>query len=136
MSHANARLTVHGRRLIVQRHRQGWAQAHIAAAMGVSRKCVHTWIARFEAEGDDGLVDRSSRPHHCRTRTSSDVEAAVLEHRRTTRQGRDGVAADLGLAPRTVSRILARHHVPHISALDPMTGEVIRASKVSTALEF
>ncbi|WP_082091989.1 IS481 family transposase [Demequina pelophila] len=135
MSHANARLTVHGRRLIVERHRQGWAQAHIAAAMGVSRKCVHTWIARFEAEGDDGLVDRSSRPHHCPTRVSSDVEAAVLEHRRATRQGRDGVAADLGLAPRTVSRILARHHMAHIAALDPITGEAIRASK-TTAVRY
>lgn len=135
MSHANARLTVHGRRLIIERHRQGWAQAHIAAAMGVSRKCVHTWIARFEAEGDDGLADRSSRPHHCPTRVGSDVEAAVLEHRHATRQGRDGVAADLGLAPRTVSRILARHHVPHIAALDPMTGEVIRASK-TTAVRY
>jgi hypothetical protein len=40
VSHGNARLTVHGRRLIVQRHQAGWPQAHIAAAMGVSRKCV------------------------------------------------------------------------------------------------
>ncbi|WP_082100180.1 IS481 family transposase [Demequina maris] len=132
MSHANARLTVHGRRLIVERHRQGWAQAHIAAAMGVSRKCVHTWIARFEADGDDGLADRSSRPHRCPTRVGSDVEVAVIAHRRATRQGRDGVAADLGMAPRTVSRILARHGLPHIAALDPMTGDLIRASKTTT----
>lgn len=40
MSHANARLTVRGRMLIVQRRQQGWKQAHIAAAMGFSRKCV------------------------------------------------------------------------------------------------
>ena len=31
--------------------------------MGVSRKCVKTWIDRFDAEGEAGLVDRSSRPH-------------------------------------------------------------------------
>ena len=35
MSHGSARLTVHGQLLIVQRHQQGWRQAHIAAAMGV-----------------------------------------------------------------------------------------------------
>ncbi|GAB2877124.1 hypothetical protein GCM10027026_30350 [Myroides odoratimimus subsp. xuanwuensis] len=49
VSHGNARLTVHGRRLIVQRHEAGWTQASIAAAMGVSRKCVKTWIDRFTA---------------------------------------------------------------------------------------
>ncbi|NIZ93014.1 helix-turn-helix domain-containing protein, partial [Kineococcus rubinsiae] len=49
MAHANARTTVHGRLLIVQRHQAGWAQAHIAAAMGISRKCVKTWIERYAA---------------------------------------------------------------------------------------
>ncbi|MCG7438554.1 helix-turn-helix domain-containing protein, partial [Corynebacterium freneyi] len=49
MSHGSARLTVHGRRLIVERHQCGWPQSHIAAAMGVSRKCVKTWIDRFAA---------------------------------------------------------------------------------------
>src|SRR6478752_2954624 len=47
VSHGNARLTVHGRLLIVQRHRAGWPKAHIAAAMGVSRKCVRIWIERL-----------------------------------------------------------------------------------------
>ncbi len=62
MSHGSARLTVHGRLLIVQRHQAGWRQAHIAAAMGVSRKCVKTWIDRYAAEGEPGLRDRSSVP--------------------------------------------------------------------------
>ena len=34
VSHGSARLTVHGRLLIVHRHQAGWKQAHIAAAMG------------------------------------------------------------------------------------------------------
>ena len=59
MSHRNARTTFHGRLLIVQRYRQGWKQAHIAEAMGISRKCVHTWISRYELLGEDGLRDRS-----------------------------------------------------------------------------
>ncbi len=69
MSHGNARTTVHGRKLIVELHAAGWKQAHIAAAMGVSRKCVRTWIARYDAEGEAGLADRSSRPHTSPTRT-------------------------------------------------------------------
>lgn len=63
MSHRNARLTIHGRMLIVQRHQAGWKQAHIATAMGVSRKCVRTWIDRYATEGEAGLETRSSRPH-------------------------------------------------------------------------
>ncbi|MEZ0354655.1 leucine zipper domain-containing protein, partial [Mycobacterium sp. pR1184] len=70
MSHRNARTTFHGRLLIVQRHQAGWKPAHIAAAMGVSRKCVHTWISRYAAEGECGLWDRSSRPHFSPRRTS------------------------------------------------------------------
>lgn len=85
VSHANARLTVHGRRLIVQRHQAGWPQAHIAAAMGVSRKCVKTWIDRHAAEGEDGLVTRSSRPHSTPTRTTSEVEQKVLAARAADR---------------------------------------------------
>lgn len=39
MPNANARLTVHGRLLLVQRVReQGWAVAHAAKAMGISRQ--------------------------------------------------------------------------------------------------
>jgi hypothetical protein len=30
--------------LIVQHWRNGWKKAHIAAAMGISRKCVRIWI--------------------------------------------------------------------------------------------
>ena len=61
VSHRNARTTFHGRLLMVQRYQAGWPKAQIAAAMGVSRKCVHTWIRRFETGGRAGLVDRSCR---------------------------------------------------------------------------
>ncbi|VXC57137.1 IS481 family transposase [Aeromicrobium sp. 9AM] len=132
MSHGNARTTFHGRLLIVQRDQAGWPQAHIAAAMGVSRKCVKTWIDRFADEGIVGLRDRSSRPHSMPTRTSADVEARVLQMRRRERIGRDQIAHELGVPPRTVSRILARHRVPHLTDCDPMTGEVIRASRATT----
>lgn len=135
MAHANARLTVHGRRLIIERARAGWKQAHIAAAMGVSRRCVKRLIERYRAEGEAGLVDRSSRPHTSPTRTSPGREEAVLELRQRERIGREEIAARLGMSARTVSRILARHGVPPLRALDPITGEVIRASK-TTAVRY
>ena len=125
----------HGRLLIVQRHQAGWPQAHIAAAMGVSRKCVKTWIDRYAAEGEAGLHDRSSRPHRTPTRTPAQVEARIVELRRRERRGPDWIGAELGVPARTVSRVLARHGVPRLASLDPITGEVIRASKV-TAVRY
>jgi transposase InsO family protein len=132
VSHASARTTFHGRLLMVQRHRAGWPKAHIAAAMGVSRKCVKTWIDRLADHGEDGLVDRSSRPHRTPTRTGLQVEQRIVELRGRERRGPDWIGAELGVPARTVSRVLARHGVPRLASLDPITGEVIRASKVTT----
>jgi transposase InsO family protein len=121
--------------LIVQRHRAGWPQAHIARAMGVSRKCVKTWIDRFDAQGEDGLRDRSSRPHSTPTRTDAATEAAIVQLRTSQRVGPDEISARLGVPARTVSRVLARHGLPRLSMLDPITGQVIRASR-STAVRY
>lgn len=131
MSHRNARTTVQGRMLIVQRYQQGWRQAHIAAAMGISRKCVHTWISRYAAEGEAGLHDRSSRPHRNPTRTPARVERQVIAARRRHRRGQDWLGPELGIAPRTVGRILRRRGVPYLRDCDPMTGAVIKASKAT-----
>ena len=135
VSHGNARTVFHGRLLIVQRHRAGWPQAHIAKAMGISRKCVKTWIDRYAAEGEAGLRDRSSRPHHSPTRTSVQVEARAVPDAAAQRRGPAWIGAELGVPARTVSRILRRHAMPPLAVLDPITGQVIRASKV-TAVRY
>ncbi len=135
MSHGNARTTVHGRKLIVARYQAGWAQAHIAAAMGISRKCVRTWITRHAAEGEAGLVDRSSRPHSSPTRTPTEVENRIIELRSRERRGPAWLGTELGVPARTVSRVLVRRGQPRLCALDPMTGEVIRSSK-TTAVRY
>ncbi|MFI0454624.1 IS481 family transposase [Actinomadura sp. 6N118] len=135
MSHRNARTTFEGRRLIVERHRAGWPQAHIARAMGISRRCVKKWVDRHAAEGEAGLHDRSSRPRSCPRRTSHQVEQRIVELRHRERRGPDWLGAELGVSARTVSRVLARHRVPRLCMLDPLTGEVIRASK-TTAVRY
>jgi transposase InsO family protein len=135
VAHANARTTFHGRLLMVQRHLQGWRQAHIAAAMGVSRKCVRTWIGRYATDGELGLHDRSSRPHFSPRRTAPEVEERIVALRRQQRRGPDWLAAELGVPARTVSRVLARRGAPRLAALDPLTGHVIRASK-ATAVRY
>jgi hypothetical protein len=103
--------------------------------MGVSRKCVKTWLDRFAADGEAGLSDRSSRPHTSPRRTSADLEQRILAVRREQRCGPDGIGAQLGVPARTVSHVLARHRIPHLAQLDPITGVVIKASK-ATAIRY
>ena len=64
--HQNARLTPKGRALLVRRVLGGENAQAAAAACGVSERTVRKWLARFRAEGQAGLVDRSSRPFAAR----------------------------------------------------------------------
>ncbi len=133
MSHANARLTLHGRRLLVARViDERRPVAHVAKELGVSRQCGHRWVRRFRAEGAAGLSDRSSRPLRTPTRTSLEREAAVLAARAELRLGPVRLAATTGVPARTISRILRRHQVPPLAWLDPITGALIRATRATT----
>jgi transposase InsO family protein len=135
MPHRNARLTVHGRQLLVERVALGRPIAHVAKELGVSRQCAHRWVARHAAEGVSGLQDRSSRPHRLPTRTSAAVEAQVIAAREEHRRGPGWLGPELGVPARTVSRILRRHQMPPLALLDPLTGQVIRSSK-TTAVRY
>lgn len=136
MAHANARLTVHARLLLVQRViGDGRPVSHVARELGVSRQCAHRWIARFRSEGVRGLADRPSLPRTVPGRTPATVEAGVLAARRELRVGRDRIAEATGVPARTVSAILARHHMPRMHDLDPVTGVLVRASRV-TAMRY
>jgi len=136
MSHRNARLTPRGRQLLVERVRdQGMPVSHVAKAMGISRQCAHRWVRRFDEEGPAGLVDRSSRPLRSPRATDARSVAKVLKARRDHRCGPAQLACLTAVPERTVSRILRRSGVPRLCECDPMTGEVIRASR-STALRY
>jgi transposase InsO family protein len=130
VSHVNARLTVHGRALLIERvigDRR--PVSHVARELGISRQCAHRWVRRYRAEGTAGLVDRSSRPRRTPTRTSPAREQAVLDARARLRFGPARLSAETGVPPRTISRILARHQVPKLAWCDPITGALIRASR-------
>lgn len=136
MSHRNARLNFHGRKLLVDRVRdQHWPVAHAAKAMGISRQCAHRWLSRYDNEGEAGLYDRSSRPHSSPTMTPVAVEDRVVACREAHRRGPDWIGAELAIPVRTVTRILNRRGMPPLKCLDPMTGEVIRTSK-TTAVRY
>lgn len=109
----------------------------VAKAMGISRKCVSTCVAWFESEseGEAGLADPTSRPHTSPNRTSVQVEERIVDVRRQERRGQDWIGPELGVAARTVSRVLRRHGVPYLRQCDPLTGEVIKSSK-ATAVRY
>jgi transposase InsO family protein len=69
------------------------------------------------------------------TKTPPRVEQRVLAARRKHRRGQDWLGPELGVPARTVGRILRRNRVPRLAVCDPMTGEVIRASK-ATAVRY
>ncbi|WP_157522998.1 helix-turn-helix domain-containing protein, partial [Herbidospora cretacea] len=129
MGHANARLTFHGRCLLVRRVVfDGRPVAHVAAELGVSRQCAHRWVRRYHQEGWPGLEERRSGPRTSPRRTPPDIEQRVLVARAELRAGPDRLAAATGVPARTITRILRRHDIPRLAMCDPLTGTPIRAS--------
>lgn len=126
MAHANAKLTIYGRRLIIERWESGWTQAEVAESLGVSRSTVAKYIKRYREEGDAGLADRSSRAHHLRHRLGEPVVEAILRLRRELGAGPHRIAYELGVAASTVYGVLKRAGLSVLARLDRSTREVIR----------
>ncbi|QPP07334.1 IS481 family transposase [Streptomyces bathyalis] len=126
MYHRNARLTVRGRRLLVDRVRSGRPVAHVAREMGISRATAYKWVRRYACEGQAGLADRSSRPHHTPHRTPRALELRVCALRTERKLGPARIGPILGMPPSTVHRVLTRHGLHRLSWLDRPTGRLIR----------
>ena len=95
MAHGNARLTLHGRRIVVDRVLgQGRPVSHVAKEMGISRQCASRWVNRYRREGEDGLRERSSRPHRCPTRTGRELTDKIVALRERERRGPDWLGAE------------------------------------------
>ena len=116
--HKNARLTPHGRERIVRQIESGQTPEAAARAAGVCPRTARKWVARFKAEGVEGLKDRSSRPHRLRQPTPAAIVEQVEALRRQRLTGKQ-IAAELGISPATVSRILKRLGLNRIAALEP-----------------
>jgi len=98
--HGNARTCPHSRALAIRRiERKGWTLGAAAEAAGISVRTVSKWRRRYREEGEQGLLDRSSRPQRIPQRTSEErVEAiAALRRERLTGLGDRRAAADAGL---------------------------------------
>jgi len=124
--HANARLTPAGRKILVSRIESGRPVAHVAAEMGVSRKTADRWWRRWQLEGDDGLVDHSSRPRRCPKQTPASLERRIVRLRTRRKLGPARIASIVGMPPSTVHRVLCRHGLNRLAWMDRPTGRVIR----------
>ena len=60
----------------------GRTVTEVAGQWKVSRQTLHGWLARYEAQGLEGLADRSHRPAGCPHQMPAELEARVLELRR------------------------------------------------------
>ncbi|MGP3928360.1 IS481 family transposase, partial [Streptomyces sp. 8N616] len=127
MSHRNAPLTPTGRlrlaRCVID---DGWPLRRAAERFQVSYTTAARWANRYRQQGAAGMHDRSSRPHHSPRRTSAATEEQVVRMRREHRIGPLRLSARAGVAASTAHRILQRHSMPSLTALDRATGEPVR----------
>ena len=106
--HANAALSLNGRRrMVVAVVEHGRSIAEAAAAAGVSDRTCSKWVARYRAEGEAGLRDRSSAPRRVHNRTDPKAEE-LLRSLRRLRFTAPELADLLGIPCSTVSAILRR----------------------------
>jgi transposase InsO family protein len=104
--HANARLSLKGRRLLIDRlETDGWDIREAAQAAGISVRTARKWLARWRAEGELGLVDRSSAPKTVANKTDETRVACIAALRRLRMTGPE-IAETLQMALSTVSGIL------------------------------
>lgn len=117
--HANARTCPNSRRLLVKRiEEESWSLMVAAEAAGISERSARKWLSRWRAEGEAGLVDRSSAPKRVPSRLPADRLEAI-EALRRLRMTAAEIAEVLGMAVSTVSRWLARIGLGKRSRLEP-----------------
>jgi transposase InsO family protein len=85
----------------------GWSLSAAAEAAGISERTARKWLARYRAEGEEGLLDRSSAPLVVANRTDERRVEAIAALRRLRLTGAE-IAQALGMALSTVSGILTK----------------------------
>ncbi len=118
--HANAALGPKGRAVMVRRVvDEGWSLTQAAEAAGVSERTCRKWVERHRAEGEAGLVDRSSAPRTVANRTDERRIEVIAALRRLRMTGAE-ISECLEMALSTVSGILTRIGLGKLSRLEPV----------------
>src|SRR5437868_1879824 len=102
--HGNAALTLKKRQLLVSRVvKERWSLTEAAEAAEVSARRTGEWVRRFRAEGEAGLLDRSSAPKRIHNRTSEDRVQVIAALRRLRMTGA-GCGARRMISPSTARK--------------------------------
>ena len=116
-SHKNARTTLQGRQLLIERI-DLYGLMPAASAAGISVRTARKWRQRMVTDGPAGLADRSSRPH--KTRSTIDTELRQrIELLRRGRMPMRRIARVVGRSVATISRVLATLGLSSLKALEP-----------------
>ena len=70
-------------RAVLEVLEEGVSVTEVARRYGVVRQTVHAWLRRYAEDGLGGLADRSPKPVSCPHQMPAQVEATVLELRRS-----------------------------------------------------
>ncbi len=117
--HANAPLGPKGRAVMAHRVvEDGLTLTEAAEAAGVSVRTAGKWARRYRADGEAGLLDRSSAPRTVHNATPPDRVEAIAALRRLRLTGPE-IAEVLGMATSTVSAVLRRIGLGKLSRLEP-----------------
>jgi transposase InsO family protein/transposase len=117
--HGNAALSLNKRRQLAARVvEQEWSLSEAAAAAEVSENTARKWVRRFHAEGEAGLLDRSSAPQSVPNATPEDRIQVIAALRRLRFTGPE-IAELLEMATSTVSAVLKRIGLGKLSRLEP-----------------
>jgi transposase InsO family protein/transposase len=117
--HGNAALSLNQRRRLVRRVlEEGWSLTSAAAAAEVSERTARKWVERYRAEGEAGLLDRSSAPHCIHNATPEERVQVIATLRRLRFTGPE-IAELLAMATSTVSAVLRRVGLGKLSRLEP-----------------
>ena len=118
MSHRNARLNFHGRRLLVERVVSGGRLPMSPKSRGFPP--VRSPLGRPLPPGVRRawrpVLPAASVPEPDRAAVEDEVVQGGFEHGR----GQDWLGAETGVPARTVSRILRRHQVPYLAGVRPV----------------
>jgi len=107
--HANAALSLNGRRRLAKRIvEQGCSLSEAAAVAEVSERTASKWARRFRELGEQGLVDRPSRPRRSPRATSPQRLEAIALLRRATLMTGAQIAEVLEMPIKTVQGLLTR----------------------------
>jgi transposase InsO family protein len=117
--HKNARLTLARRfELVREIVDKGFTPCTAGAVHGVTGPTARKWLGRYLAEGEAGLLDRSSCPKRSPKKIKPEKALAIVElRRRRLTQAR--IAASVGVSKSTVGRVLKRAGLSRLSDLEP-----------------